>query len=173
LRDGARGVELAGVAGALQVLEDLFVEVVEEVAVAAVVEVDLVDLVDHLAQQVAGLHVVEGVFKDLLDDVAARVAQRVGVEVLELGKEGVVDEILQFLAGHAFAVGRPVAPAQVVGNRRLVGVVQDFELGFLIVEDFQEEQPGELGNALRVAIDAGILAHDVLDGFDEGGADGH
>jgi hypothetical protein len=37
---GARGVELAGVAGVLQVAQDLLVEVAEEVAVLRLVEVD-------------------------------------------------------------------------------------------------------------------------------------
>ncbi len=142
-------------------------------AVAAVVEVDLVDLVHHLTQQLARLHVIEGVFKYLLDDVAARIAHRIGIQALELGEERVVDEVLQFFTGHSLCIGRPVAPAQVVGDGRLVAVAQQLKLRFLIVEDFQEEQPGKLGNPLRVAIDASILAHDVLDGFDEGGADGH
>jgi hypothetical protein len=52
LGDGARGVELAGVAGGLEVLEDLFVDVAEHVAVIGGVEVDAVDLVDDLAHQV-------------------------------------------------------------------------------------------------------------------------
>jgi hypothetical protein len=49
----------------LQILEDFFVEVVEQMPFGAVVEVDLVDLVDDLAQQLAGLHVVEGVLEHL------------------------------------------------------------------------------------------------------------
>jgi hypothetical protein len=36
----------------------------------------------------------------------------------------------------------------------------------LIVDDFQKEHPAKLGQALRVAIDADILAHDVLNRFD-------
>ena len=39
--DGARGVVLAGVAGALQVVEDLLVDVAEVLALGEVVEVDL------------------------------------------------------------------------------------------------------------------------------------
>ena len=38
--------------------------------------------------------------------------------------------------------------------------------------DHEEEHPAQLTDALGVAVDAGVLAHDVLDGFDEG-ADGH
>jgi hypothetical protein len=111
LGDGARRVELARVAGALQVLEDLFVEVVELVALALAVEVDRVELVDHLAQQLAALHVVVGVFEHAAHHIAARVAHRVGRQVLERGEQLVVDEVLQLVAGHAFGVGGPVAPA--------------------------------------------------------------
>ena len=46
------------------------------------------------------------------------------------------------------------------------------ELLVLVVDDLEEEHPAELGDALGVAIDADVLAHDVLDGFD-GVADGH
>jgi hypothetical protein len=49
--------------------------------------------------------------------------------------------------------------------------VHQLELGFLVVEDLEEEQPAKLRQTLCVAIDAGVLAQDVLDGFDEGGAD--
>jgi hypothetical protein len=34
------------------------------------------------------------------------------------------------------------------------------------VDDFQKEHPAELGEALGVAVDAHVLAHDVLNGFD-------
>jgi hypothetical protein len=37
-----------------------------------------------------------------------------------------------------------------------------------LVEDLEEEHPAELADALGVAVDAGVLAHDVLDGLDEG-----
>ena len=172
LGDGARGVVLAGVAGVLQVAQDLLVEVAEQVAVLRLVEVDaVVDLVDHLAHQVAGLHVVVGVLEDAADDEAALVVMR-RLEVLEGGEQLVVDEVEQLVAGHALGVGGPVAPAQRLGDGRAVGVVEQFVLGFLVVEDLEEEHPDQLADALGVAIDADILAHDVLDGFDEGG-EGH
>ena len=46
--DGARRVVLARVAGRLQVVEDLLVDVAEVLALGEIVEVDLVDLVDDL-----------------------------------------------------------------------------------------------------------------------------
>jgi len=36
----------------------------------------------------------------------------------------------------------------------------------LVVDDLQKEHSTQLGQALGVAIDAGVLPHDVLDGFD-------
>src|SRR3546814_11196235 len=66
----------------------------------------------------------------------------------------------------------PVAPAQVFGQHGLEIVVEQLPLAFAVVVDLQEQHPDQLANALRVAVDADVLAHDVLDGFD-GGADRH
>ena len=68
---GAGRVVLARIAGRLQVVEDLFVDVAEMLAFAQVVEVDLVDPVDHLAHQLAGLHVVVGILEHGAHDAAA------------------------------------------------------------------------------------------------------
>ena len=77
LGDGARRVVLAGIAGALQVAQDLLVDVAEQVAVLRLVEIDAVDdLVDHLPQQRAGLHVVVGILEDGADHEAALVVVR-------------------------------------------------------------------------------------------------
>jgi hypothetical protein len=38
----------------------------------------------------------------------------------------------------------------------------------LVVDDLEKEHPAQLGQALGVAIDADVLAHEVLDGFDCG-----
>ena len=137
------------------------------------VEVDGVQLVDHLAQQVAAFHVVVGVFKHAAHHVAARVALRVGAQALEGGEELLVHKVEQGVAGHALGIGRPVAPAQVLGHGALVVVAGEFEFFFQRVKHLEEQQPGELADALGVAIDAAVLAHDVLDGFDDGGEVGH
>jgi hypothetical protein len=55
----------------------------------------------------------------------------------------------------------------------LVVVAGEFELFFERIKHLEEQQPGELADALGVAIDARVLAHDVLDGFDDGGEVGH
>ena len=70
-RHRAWGVVLAGIAGALEIVEDLLVHVAEVLLLGEVVEVDLVDLVDHLAEQLARLHVVVGVLEDGTDDALA------------------------------------------------------------------------------------------------------
>lgn len=173
LGDGAGGVELARVARALQVAQDFFVQVVELVAFGLAVEVDGVELVDHLAQQVAAFHVVVGVFKHAAHHVAARVTLRVGAQALEGGEELLVHKVEPRVAGHALGVGRPVAPAQVLGDGALVVVAGEFQLFFERIKHLEEQQPGELADALGVAIHARVLAHDVLDGFDDGGEVGH
>ena len=65
-----------------------------------------------------------------------------------------------------------VRHSEFLRDRRAVIVLHQLELLVLVVDDLEEEHPAELGDALGVAIDAGVLAHDVLDGFD-GVADGH
>ena len=95
------------------------------------------------------------------------------VSVFELGQERVVDEVEQRVAGDAFVVGGPGRPAQMLRERRLVVVAEQFEFLLAVVEDLEEEHPAELFEALRVAVGAGVLAHDVLDGFDEIGDVGH
>ena len=129
LGDGARRVELAGVAGALQVLEDLLVDVAEEVAVVGAVEVDLVDLVDHLPD--AGCRSSCSCRHPRTPTRTTRPRPLVpafSVQLLEGREQLVVDEVEQLVAGDAFGVGGPVAPAQLLRDRRLVVVVEQFQL---------------------------------------------
>ena len=105
LGDGARRVELAGVAGGLEILEQLLVDVAEHVAVVGGVEVDAVDLVDDLPHQRAVLHVVVGILEGHADQAGDLVAA--AGERLELGQQRVVDEVEQRVAGDAFFVGGP------------------------------------------------------------------
>ena len=78
----------------------------------------------------------------------------------------------RILAGDALGVGRPGAPLEALGDWGRVTRVHQFQFLVLIVDDLEEEHPAQLADALGVAVDAGVLAHDVLDGLDEG-ADGH
>ena len=119
-RDGARRVVLAGVAGALQVVEDLLVDVAEVLALGEVVEVDLVDLVDDLPHELAGLHVVVGILEDVAHDAAAVALLARDGEFLELREKLVVDEGEQLVAGDAFGVGGPGAPPELLRDRRAV-----------------------------------------------------
>ena len=70
-RNRAGRVVLARVASALQVVEDLLVDVAEVLALGQVVEVDLLDLVDDLPHELAGLHVVVGILEYVADHAAA------------------------------------------------------------------------------------------------------
>ena len=96
--DGARRVVFAGIAGRLQVVEELLVDVAEVLPLVEIVEVDLIDLVDHLPHQLAGFHVVVGVLEHVAHDAAA-VARLAGqLQVLQRREQLIVDEIEQLLA---------------------------------------------------------------------------
>ena len=58
-------------------------------------------------------------------------------------------------------------------ERGFVVVAKKFHLLFAVVENLEEEHPAELLKPLRVAVRAGVLAHDVLDGLDDVGDVGH
>ena len=73
---GARRVVFARVAGRLQVIQDLLVDVAEVLAFGQVVEVDTVDLVDDLPHQLAGLHVVVGILEHIAHNVCTGAAPR-------------------------------------------------------------------------------------------------
>jgi hypothetical protein len=45
-------------------------------------------------------------------------------------------------------------------------VLQQLQLLLAVVPDLEEQEPDELADALGVAVDADVLAHDVLDGLD-------
>ena len=151
--DGAGRVVLARVAGALEVGQDLFVDVAEMLALGQVVKVDVVDLVDHLAHELAGLHVVVGVFEDIPHDATASVLGRAG-QFLERGEELIVDEGHERFAGDAFGVRSPGTPLELFRDGRSVVLLHRFEFQVLVVDDLQEEHPAELGDALGIAIDA-------------------
>ena len=95
-----------------------------------------------------------------------------GRKILQLREEIAVDKGEEFLAGDAFRVGGPGAPLQASGDRRAIFVAELLQFLILIVDDLEEKHPAKLTDALGVPIDAHVLAHDVLNGFDEC-ADGH
>ena len=181
--DGAGGVELAGIAGGVaHFAQHGFVERAEGVELVAGGEMDAGDLVDDVAQEVAADHAVLDALEDRGDDVAAVVAVGTseGAQILEqagaalaVGADGfiVVDEADEVLAGDAVGLGGPIAPAigRLDGGLELIagelgcGLALDFE----IVEELEEHDPGQHRQAVEVAVEALVLAHDVARGFEE------
>ena len=142
--DGARRVELAGIAGGVaHLFEHGLVEMAEGVDLVAAGEVDVVDLVDHVAQQIAVDHPVDRAFEDRGDHVApvaavgALQAAQIGEEAGAFGAVGpdgffVVHEGDQFVAGDAVGFRGPVAPA--VGRFERGTKALAAHLGFLLRE---------------------------------------
>lgn len=159
--DGARGIKLTGIARRLQIFEDLFVNVAEQVALAGAGEVDFVELVDHLTQQGAVFHVVIGIAERLSDHKAARIFIDGGGEVFQRWEQVIVDELQQGIAGDAFGVRRPCAPQVALRNGELVVILLQFQRLFLASKIFRNSSR-ELAEALRIAVHAGVFAHNVL-----------
>ena len=81
---------------------------------------------------------------------------------------------MKLVAGDAFGVGGPVAPLEFRRDDGLVAFADEFEFLIFVVNDFEEEHPAELLQALGVAGDALVFVpHDVADVFDDGGDIGH
>ena len=56
---------------------------------------------------------------------------------------------------------RPLFPAIDFGDHGLVVGVVDLPIFFLAVVDFEKEHPCDLFDSLGIAVDAGVVAHDV------------
>ena len=61
----------------------------------------------------------------------------------------------------AVRVGGPVAPSVGLLDRGPVVGLGDLAVLLEAVEGLEEEQPGELGDPVEVAVEAGVLAHGV------------
>ena len=167
----ARRVVLASGTRALEFAQDRFVDEAEGVRLFRVAEVELVDEHHQLVELNAVLHVVVDVFEDRLHHALAAGAVRGQLKVLERREEVVVDEVEKFVAFERFRVAdvgvRPVAPTEVFRNDRFVLVIHQLPNAFGVVVDLEEEHPRQLLDALRITVDAGILAHDVADALHE------
>ena len=180
--DGPGGVKLTGGTGALQFLQDGFVNLSEGVALLIVAEIQLVDHVDDLAQQDAVFHVVVGVGKGALDDGlfdggagiyldAFHQQGAAGVpDILALqdGEERIVDKVQQPVTGHGgagFIIVGPVLPAAFLRENGLIVFVVPLPVLFLCVVHFQKQHPRNLLNALGIAVDARVIAHNIPQPF--------
>ena len=144
-------------------------------------EVNLVHFVDHIAQEVAVDHAVDGALENLGDHIAA-VAVR-ALERAQIGKQPraplpvrahgllLVDERDQLRPGDAIRLRRPVAPAirRLDGGAELLARELRLLLADLlhVVEELQEHDPGEHRQPVEVAVQSLVLPHDVAAGLDD------
>jgi len=152
--NGARGVVFARIAGALKISEDLFVNIAEVLPLGEIVKVHFVNLVNNLPHQLAGLHVVVSVLEHASDHTAAVALLACYGEFLKLREELDINKGKEFLPRDAFGIRRPAAPPEFFRDGRAIPVLHQLQLLVLVVDDFQEEHPAELRDALGVAIDA-------------------
>ncbi len=144
---------------------------------------DGVDLVDDVAQQVAIDHAVDDAAKDGGDDVAP-VDAAGSLQAAQVGKEAgafcaigprglfVIDEGDEVAARqYGFVAVGPVAPAIGCFDGGAEAFAANLGLGLVqllhVVQEFEEEYPGEHGQAVQVAVEPFVLAHNVAHGFDD------
>jgi len=178
--DLARREELAAVVALLAHLEQqAFVDLREREDVGRGDHgvIDLVDLVDDVEEVALGVdaRALDGAH-DLADDLLARVRPRLLAQAPQVRQQLLVEEVeegaqrarLQFRALGAVR-RRPVAPAIRRPQRRpVLGPDRSRFVGldlFALVEDAQEEDPGELGHVLQRPGAVGA-PHDVADRLD-------
>ncbi len=133
-------------------------------------EVDPVHQVEHIPEQVAAQHAVVGLFEQL-GDLQPLIASR---EVAQGRQQVVIDKLDQVLASGALVgIRGPVTPAVGCRDDWLIGLVRHDGIllapALQVIVAFQEQHPGELRQAVQVAVQPGVLAHDVPRGFDQGG----
>lgn len=143
-------------------------------------EVDVADFVDHVAQQVAVDHAVDGPFEHRGDHIAP-VAAIGALQAAQIGEKSrpflsirpdsflVIHEADQLITSDTVLFRRPVAPAIGRLQRRpktFVGHPR-FLLGDLlhVIEEFEKHDPGEHRQPVEIAVEPFVLAHDVAAGF--------
>ena len=168
IRNCAGRIKLTGGTGALQLLQDGLVNLAEGVAFLIVAEVQVVDHVDDLPQQYAVLHVVVGIGKGGLHDGLFDGGGRAHRQAFQREEQLVVHKIQQSVAGEGgagFVIVCPVLPAALFGNDGLIRLIIPFPVLLLCIVHLQKQHPGNLLDALCVAVDTGIVAHDVPQPF--------
>lgn len=133
----------------------------EDVGVVVGAEADVVDLVQHIKQIALGVDArAVNARHDLADDLLSGRGVRFVLQVLKVGDEPFVHEIVEGVRrrfGEPLALRgrwcRPVPPAEGLGQRR--PEIRPHGPAFLgldllsLVEDAQEEDPGQLGHILH------------------------
>lgn len=175
---GARGVELACVAASVaHVLQQAFIHLRELEEFGVGLEIERVDDVEHLAQGVPRGDLVIEVGESRADLVSHRAdVLRVVIELTQVGEELAVDvgsqvvarlglQVINLLAGILGA--GPSAPAVVVVEcRRVVRAGEDGCVGlfvFVVVEEFEKENPRSLLGVVHGTRDAIVTPEDVGD----------
>ena len=167
--DGPGRIEFAGRTCTLQLFQNGFVDLAEGVAFLIVIQLEVIDGINDLPQQDAVFHVVVGVSKGGLDNGLTDGGIGIHRKILQSREQGVVNEVQKFVSGHLLPVfsGCPVLPAAGLRNDRLIVFIIPFPVRLFGGVYLQKQQPGDLLDALGVAVDAGVVTHDIPQPFDK------
>ena len=166
--DSTGRIKLAGAACALELLQYGFINVTEGVAFLIIGKVQFVNNVNDLTEQDAVLHVVIGIGKGGLHDRFFDGCRCIYRQLLQCREQGVIHKVQKLIAGQGFAgfiIMRPILPTAGFRDNRLIVVIVKFPVLLLGIIYFKEKHPRNLLNALGIAVDTGIVAHDVTQSF--------
>ena len=145
-------------------------------------KVDAVHFIDDITEEIPVDHAIDCAAKDRGDHVTAVSAigalqtPEIGEEAgafLAVGADGfiIVHELDQLVAGDAVWLGGPIPPTIGRLDRRAEALAGELGVGFAdllqIVEKLQEHDPSQHGQAVEIAIEPLVLAHDVARGLDQ------
>jgi len=141
----------------------------QRVNVVARIEIDSINEVDNIAQEKAREETIERFFEHFRDGLPfVRAVQHAQFRQEIIAHE--LDEV--FARAPLVLIRRPIAPAITLGDNRFVGLTAHhrvlFAAQFEIVIGFEKEHPGKLRQAVEVAVQSRVLAHNVACGFNDG-----
>ena len=142
-----------------------------------------VNQADDIAQQIAALHAVGQPLKHGSDHVAPLSTGSIAPQIAQIGEQAgtlraggqrgllVSQKRQQVRPGQAVGRSGPVAPAVGRGNRAAIRPPGQFGALFLntlqVVQELEKHDPGQHGQAVQVAVQALVLAHDLARRLDD------
>jgi hypothetical protein len=147
-----------------------------------IAEIQIINHIDALAEENAILHIIIGIGKGGLNDgffdwsVSGHSnALNLDCTILTLDicsfqnrKEGIVDKVQQGIPRHdrtGLIIVSPIRPATGLRDNRAIITIIHFPVLFLGVIYLQKQHPRNLLNTLGIAVNAGIVPHNIPQPF--------
>ena len=143
-----------------------------------IIKFEFINNIHNLTKKNSVFHIVIGVFKSSFyngffdrrlfayyntsnDDISIGISN---ILTFQHREQFIVDKIQKIVTCQSLSctiINRPVPPTTFLRDDRSILFVIKFPIAFFGIVDFQKKHPSHLFNTLRIAINAGIIAHDI------------